>query len=69
LKWFNVRNFKPAYAITDCLVRTKGGCVHVAHNFEMNNGSYEWINNDNEEHTIKDVTHFCIIDPIEIENE
>jgi len=65
MKWYNTRKYKPSLTCTDCIVRTQGGGIKMATNTEMSNGIYEWISFDDEE--IKDVTHFIIPEPIEID--
>ncbi len=46
------------------MVRTKGGGLYMAENTEMSDGSYVW---ETIEDDVLDVTHFCIPEPIEIE--
>ena len=65
MKWYSVKKHKPAITCSDCIDRTKEGGIKLATNAEMADGSYEWTSFEDEE--IKDVTHFIILLPIEIE--
>ena len=65
MKWYSIRRYKPSLTCSDCIVRTKQGGIKLATNTEMADGSYEWESFDDE--VIKDVTHFIIPEPIEIE--
>jgi hypothetical protein len=47
------------------MVRTRGGGIKLATNIEMPDGSYQWECFDGDQ--INDVTHFCIPEPVEIE--
>ena len=66
MKWYSVKKYKPSMTCSDCIDRTKGGGIKLATNTEMSDGRYEWISFDDEE--IKDVTHFIIPEPIEIDD-
>lgn len=66
MKWYSVKKYKPSMTCSDCIVRTKGGGIKLATNTEMSDGRYEWISFNDEE--IKDVTHFIIPEPIEIDD-
>ena len=67
MKWYSVRKYKSAITCSDCIVRTKGGGMKLATNTEMSDGTYKWICFDDEE--LKDVTHFIVPQPIEIESD
>lgn len=67
MKWYSIKRYKPAHTVTECLVRTRAGSCYIGHNCEMNDGSYEWNISSGEEEGLDEVTHFCIFDPIEIE--
>jgi hypothetical protein len=63
MKWYSVKEYRPANACTVCIVRTKGGGIYIAYNCEYGN-RYEWIECHGDEEVLEDVTHFCIPDPI-----
>jgi hypothetical protein len=65
MKWYSVTKYKPSIICVDCIVRSKGGSLHLANNVEMTGGGCDWISFNDEE--LKDVTHFMIPGPIEIE--
>ncbi|CAK0742108.1 hypothetical protein CCP3SC1AL1_1170010 [Gammaproteobacteria bacterium] len=65
MKWYSVRTHKPSVTCSDCMVRTRGGGIKLATNIEMPDGSYQWECFDGDQ--INDVTHFCIPEPVEIE--
>ncbi len=65
MRWYSVKKYRPSMTCCDFIVRTKGGGIKMATNTEMSDGTYEWVGFDDEE--IKDVTHFCIPEPVEIE--
>ena len=65
MKWYSVKKYKPPAHCTRCLVRTEGGGLYIAENVEMECG-YEWEGSTSEVY-IAGVTHFCIPEPVEIE--
>ncbi len=64
MKWYSTKEYKPSVTCTACFVRTKGGGIVVASNTEMSDGSYIW---ETDEDKIVDATHFCIPNPIPVE--
>ncbi len=66
MKWYPVNKFKPPCAVTDVFLRTDGGGIHTGYNEEYAEGKFIWRESRGEEEEIKDVTHFCIPDPIEL---
>lgn len=68
MKWYSVKKYRPAHAITECFVRTSEKGIVVAYNCEMAGGRIEWVQSDHDTE-LKDVTHFCMPDPIPLEDE
>lgn len=66
MKWYSVKKYKPII-IYDYLVINKDGGIRVAWNKEYTNGDIGWFCSE-EETPIEGVTHFCIPDPIPIED-
>ena len=69
MKWYSVKKYKPSHTVTECLIRTRGGAYYIGHNCEMSDGTYEWNLSNEDEENIGEVTHFCIPEPVELENE
>lgn len=67
MKWYSVNKYKPCQTVTECLIRVRGGGCYIGHNCEMSDGTYEWRQSRENEELLSDVTHFCILEPIEIE--
>ena len=65
MKWYSVRTHRPSITCSDFIVRTRGGGIELACNIEMSDGNYHWVSFDDIE--LNDVTHFIILEPIEIE--
>ena len=66
MRWYSVKKYSPAGAVTDCMVRTKGGGLWMACNETYDKDTFKFVCNRTDEY-IEDVTHFCIPEPVEIE--
>lgn len=74
MKWYDVKKFTPPIS-TYCLIFTENNYTYVAR-LESKDSPSEWIHDyrceeceNSGEGTIYGVTHFAIIEPVEIENE
>lgn len=68
MKWYSIREYKPAVIGVFCFIRVRQGRIYVAKvESYSSNEFYQWVSEDNKYFDTEDVTHFCIPDPIEIE--
>lgn len=65
MKWYSVKKYKPPFCDMELFVYA-GGTTIKAECCGMSDGSFSFTDVE-DDLLIKDVTHFCIPDPIEIE--
>lgn len=65
MKWYSVKKYKPAIAHCMYLVRLSCGEIYIA--TLEGTEEHTWISDDKKYFDSYPVTHFSIIDPVEIE--
>lgn len=65
MKWYSVKKYKPAVKHALYLVRTNYAEIHIA--TLIGDEELEWISDDKEYFDDILITHFCVIEPVEIE--
>lgn len=68
MKWYSVKKYSPTTNCGECLVATIDQDIWIAtYNYYEDNDDYRsWIA-ETDGHPILNVTHFCIIDPVDKE--
>jgi len=66
MKWYSVKKYRPPYSVMELIVYN-GMSIKHAECCAMSDGSYEFYKLDMDSTIIEGVTHFCIPEPIEIE--
>lgn len=64
MKWYSVKKYKPAISEAMYIVRLTNGEIYIA---TLEGKDHDWISNDGKYFDSYSVTHFCIPDPVEIE--
>jgi len=68
MRWFSTKKYKPSDFMMDLIIRTIKGHLYIAHCHDMEtDGSYQWELQNDEIISALQVTHFCVPDPVEIE--
>jgi hypothetical protein len=67
MKWYSTKNCNPPY-IWRCLLRAKNGYYYVGFLSCCDEPS-EWRKDDDKSIIYSPITHFCIIEPVEVEDE
>lgn len=67
MKWYSVKKYRPSIRCAEYIVLTRDGIIYIAENVHMRDGRIEWEREHDD--NLLDVTHFCIPDPVEIEND
>lgn len=65
MKWYNVKKYKPSIKNSMYVVRLSNGKIYIA--TLQGHETLGWISDDDKYFDDYPVTHFCILDPVEIE--
>jgi hypothetical protein len=70
VKWYSVKKYIPPVKEYIYFVRLSNGEIYTAtiESYE-HDGRHSWISEDDKYFDDYSITHFCIPDPIEIEND
>lgn len=67
MKWYSVKKYRPYPTDNTCIVLTEGGGIYIADAVHMAGDNISWEPHFMGDNSLSNVTHFCIPDPIEIE--
>ncbi len=67
MKWHSVKKYKTAQSMTTCMVITECGDCYIANSVKFEDG-WKWDVLGENSKILNNVTHFCIPDPIPIDD-
>ena len=67
MKWYSAKKFRPGQTGDQIIFRLNSGYIHSGFLDLTKNEGYFYETHSGDRHLIRETTHFCIPDPIEIE--